>query len=227
MMNILKKLVVYLIGTAVVFAIYIAWLMIGQAIPREWVIDNAVKSCKEIEKEGSYNHVVDGAAWDNWTDAISINSIITEYDGSLLEKAVANAFTKRIVNSEEGYSELNNLKAAIDDNGEGEAYVYSRYWAGNMTLYKILLIFMSIKGIRSILFMSIIVMLSITVINIYKSLGYAGVIPFLIAILAGIYIPNSMCLTFGVDVLIMLALMNACYYKEKTGGILKPIASYS
>jgi hypothetical protein len=217
MRRILKHALKYIVGILITIALYVGFLMLGQAIPKDMIWDNVVKSYSEIVDEGVYHDVVDGASWDNWTASIVLNSTVTEYDGGLLEKALANAYTIGLDECGESVSILDCFKAAISNTGDIAITPYSRYWVGELTIYKFLLIFMSLKSIRSLLFMVVIVMLAVNMINVYKAGGWKMVIPFLAAILAAMYIPNSMCLIFGIDILIMLVMINVCYYKECKG----------
>lgn len=189
---------------------YIAILMVGQAIPREFVIKNVQTSYEELKGIGLYYSVVRGAEWDNWTDALFLNSTVTEFEGNLFEKAMANAYT---ISEDGSTSVIENIKLAISDDENTIVYPYTRYWAGNMTLFKILLIFMPLSGIRSLLLSVTVILLIITIFNIKRSLGVRGVVPFLISILVSMYIPNAMCLVYSSDILIMLLAINVCCMK--------------
>lgn len=196
--------------------IYVAVLMLGQAIPKEWVYENVVKSYKQLDEIGLYYDVVEGAQWDNWTDTYFLNAAITQYDGNLLEQALANSYTVS-VNTDRKV--LDDLSAAIYPQEQLGLASYSRYWAGNLTFYKILLIFMPISGIRNILLCITIALFIFAIINIYKLLGYKGIIPFLFSILASKYIPLSMCLTFFSDIILMLLAVNFFAIKAQSGNI--------
>jgi len=211
MVNIVKcmKMAAVCLG---IIILYVVILMIGQAIPREWIADNVQASYQELGELGTYFTVVDGATWDNWTDAILLNSTVTEYEGTLLEKALANAYT---IQPEGGI--VDYIYYAIFPNEESIVYPYSRYWVGNLTLYKLLLIFMPISGIRVVCLMLAVIFLVITIINIYKDLGWSGVVPFLLAVLISLYIPNSMCLVYIPDILLMFIAINICCHKLKNG----------
>jgi hypothetical protein len=221
MNKILKHAVRYLVGVVIVFSLYVVILMIGHAIPKNLIWNNVVESYSEIEKEGIYPEIVEGASWDNWTAAILLNSTVTEYGGNLLEQALANAYTVGLDESGKGVAILDCFKAVISNDENIVLNSYSRYWVGELTLYKILLIFTSLKGIRGLLLITVIILLSITVINIYKAGGGKGIIPFLAAILASAYIPISMCLIFGMDIIIMLVMINVCCYEERKGASLE------
>ncbi len=205
-MNGKPKIVIRWIGIlGILVCSYILLLMIGQAIPKERVFNNVKKSYESIDEIGLYFNVVEGAQWDNWTDTYFLNAAVTEYDGNLLEKALANAYTVS-VNSERRV--IDDLSASINNGEKAGISLYSRYWAGNLTLYKILLMFMPIEGIRNLLLAVTLLLFLFASINIYRLLGYKGAVPFILCIIACKYIPLSMCLTFSSDIILMLIVIN-------------------
>lgn len=111
-----RKCLQYLVLSAGLLVLYVILLMAGQAIPRRLLLDNVQKSYLQLEKQGLYYEGIPGASWDNWTDSYFMNSAVTEYDGTLLQKAVANAYTT--------YSEL-------DESGSTNTIYdvkYARFW---------------------------------------------------------------------------------------------------
>lgn len=210
--NIIKWMVLF-VGLVI---LYTTFLMVGQAIPRRLVIDNVQKSYEQLDSLGMYFGIVDGASWDNWTDAFFINTTVTEYDGNLLEKALANPYTTK-ENGGAG-SHLEGISYAINGNENAIVESYSRYWAGMMTIYKILLMFVSIKGIRTMIFGIAMILFTASVINVYNLLDIKGLIPYLTSVIIALYIPQAMCLVFNTDIVIMLLMMNICciMLKRKT-----------
>lgn len=153
-------------------AIYLLILIIGQSIPKEWVVENAAKSYETLKAQGFYGEIVKDICWDNWTDSYFINAAVTDYDGNIFERAIANAYT---VASRYENEPIEGIRYAIASEGK-ETYqvAYSRYWAGGSTLVKILLLFTDISGIRSIVLMVALVLFGITGINIYNTVGSGG-----------------------------------------------------
>lgn len=190
---------------------YIAFLMLGQAIPRELVLENAQKSYEQIRRQGLYYEPIQGAGWDNWTDAYFINAAVTEYDGNLLKKAVANAYTtKSELDGNDKLSVIDDIRFAFEGDVEAVVKPYSRYWAGILTVYKFLLVFMPVNGIRAITFCLTMLLFLASVLNVYYLLGAKGLIPYLISVYTALYVPQSMCLVFSTDIIMMLLLMNIC-----------------
>lgn len=211
LMKCLKEVVKYVCLFIGLVIFYVIFLVIGQAIPREKVLDNVEQSYKQLKEIGLYFEVVDGAGWDNWTDTYFINSAVTEYNGNLLQKAIANAYTSVRGNDESGEANvIDDIKYAIDKDVNASIKSYSRYWAGMLTIYKILLIFMPINGIRTFSLGIVLVLFSASSVYIYKIVGKNGLIPYVISMVIALYIPQSMCLVFSIDVIIMLFMMNIC-----------------
>lgn len=211
----IKKFVTNIIKYVLLFVglivFYIVFLMAGHAIPRGLIIDNVQQSYIQLQEIGLYFEGVDGAEWDNWTDSYFINSAVTEYDGNLLQKAVANAYTTMSEIDESGATTVvDDIKYAIEKDSSAIVKPYSRYWVGMLTIYKVLLIFMPLNGIRTLIFGIVIILFATSAINIYQIVGKKGLIPYLISVVIALYIPQSMCLVFSTDVIMMLLMMNIC-----------------
>lgn len=190
----------------------ILFLGIGQLIPRSLVIDNVKKSYETLKEEGSYPIISAGMFYDNWTDAYFLNTCITEYEGNWFQNIIANAYT---TNEENVNNPIESINVAISEDANSFQVVHSRYWAGYVTLLKILLIFLSLEEIRTVIMAVTVLLLCITIINIYTVIGYRGVIPFILSILASGYITNAMCLVYSWDIILMLIAMNVCVYLHK------------
>lgn len=212
--GILFRIIKFMILLLGLLFFYVVFLVIGQAIPRSLVEDNARKSYEQLEAQGLYFEVVDGANWDNLTDAFFINAAVTEYDGNLVEKALANAYTT--TDEKIGWqSIIDSIQYAIDGNVHTIIEPYSRYWVGMLTIYKLLLIFMPISGIRTLVFGIVVILFAITVLNVYKMLGRMGLLPFLASVTLALYMPQAICLVFSTDIITMLLMMNICYIMLK------------
>lgn len=210
----LKFLPKCLLVWIVMIVIGVLWLMLGHAIPRSWMIENAQEAYEMYQSSGAYSSVTVGTFWDNWTDMYFVNTAVTEFDGNLLQKAIANACT--CIGKLGGEDILASLDAALKGESGENIVLYSRYWAGNMTLYKILLIFTSMTGIRTILSIATCILSALAILCAYKQLGYRGVIPLLIVIAFYQFIPLSMCLAYSTDIILSLAAIILCtkFYKK-------------
>lgn len=207
------KVLCYIAAYVILIFLYILFLMVGELIPRVKVTDNAMESYNQLRKQGIYLGVIDGElTLDNWTDSYFINSAMTEYDGNLLQKAVANAYTTVTDFDDSNWADgIDNIRFGIEENEKTVVETYSRYWIGLLPIIRLLLIFMPIDSIRSIFFGIAIVLFAISVICVQKKLGLKGLIPYLISVEFAQYIPEAMCLVFSVDIIIMFLMMITCY----------------
>lgn len=209
MINIyLKNMLKYIAVFAGLITFYILFLMLGELIPRRLVKDNAMKSYNQLSKQGVYFSVVDGASWDNWTDSYFINSMVTEYNGNLFQKAMANAYS--VYEPDEGarMDVIECIRIAVE--GGGNVETYSRYWAGMKTVYKFLLIFMPLVSIRTFFFGIALLLFTFSAICVHKKLGIKGIVPYLAAVTVALYIPQAVCLVFNTDIAMMFFMMIIC-----------------
>lgn len=209
MKNYIRKILQYAAVFAGLIIIYTVFLMAGELIPRRLMTGNAMKSYSQLKSLGLYFEGIDGADWDNWTDSYFINSAVTEYNGNLLQKAMANAYTAFDEPDDSGsVNVINNIKAAVKGGGVVESY--SRYWVGMLTIYKLLLIFMPINGIRTLVFGIAVILFALSAICVYKRLGAKGLVPYLVSVVIAQYMPQAMCLVFNTDISIMFLMMVIC-----------------
>lgn len=186
----------------------VLWLVIGQAIPRSWVLENARGAYGTYQSLGVYSSVTEGTFWDNFTDTLFINAAVTEYDGNILEKAIANAYTSNI--DEEGANIITCLGAAVNGDTTAEIVPYSRYWAGTMTLYKIMLIFTSITGIRTFISVVAFTLIVVAILCSYQQMGYKGAIPLLLVIALFQFVQLALCLVYSTDIILMSVAIILC-----------------
>ena len=192
--------------------LYVILLMAGQAIPRRLGLDNVQKSYLQLEKQGLYYEGIPGASWDNWTDSYFMNAAVTEYDGTLLQKAVANAYTTYSELDESGSTNtIDDVKYALEQDGDAIVKPYSRYWVGMLTLYKMLLLVMPINGIRILMFVIMTVLFLVSAVGVYKMLGAKGLLPYLVSVLVAAYFPQALCLVFNTDIVMMFLMMTVCW----------------
>lgn len=208
----MRKCLQYLVLSAGLLVLYVILLMAGQAIPRRLLLDNVQKSYLQLEKQGLYYEGIPGASWDNWTDSYFMNSAVTEYDGTLLQKAVANAYTTYSELDESGSTNtIDDVKYALKQDSDAIVKPYSRYWAGMLTLYKMLLLVMPINGIRVLMLVIAAVLFLVSALGVYKMLGVKGLIPYVVSVLVAAYFPQALCLVFNTDIAMMFFMMAVCW----------------
>lgn len=207
-----RKWLQYLALAVGLIALYVILLMAGQAIPRGLLLDNVQKSYLQLEKQGLYYERIPGASWDNWTDSYFMNAAVTEYDGTLLQKAIANAYTTYSELDESGSTNtIDDVKYALEQDSDAIVKPYSRYWVGMLTFYKILLLVMPINGIRILMFVIMTVLFLVSAVGVYKMLGAKGLIPYLVSVLVAAYFPQALCLVYNTDIVMMLLMMVVCW----------------
>ncbi|MDE7324445.1 MAG: hypothetical protein K2N73_17365 [Lachnospiraceae bacterium] len=207
-----RKFLQYLVLPAGLIVVYVILLMAGQAIPRSLVMDNVQKSYLQLEELGLYYEGIPGASWDNWTDSYFMNSAVTQYDGTLLQKAIANAYTTYSELDESGSTDtIDDVRYALEQDSSAVVKPYSRYWVGMLTIYKILLLFMPINGIRILMFVIAAVLFLVSAVGVYKMLGAKGLIPYVVSVIIAQYFPQALCLVFNTDIAVMFLVMAVCW----------------
>jgi len=207
-----RKCLQYLVLFVGLIALYVVLLMAGQAIPRRLVLDNVEKSYLQLKEQGLYYEGKFGAAWDNWTDSYFMNSAVTEYDGTLLQKAIANAYTTYSEMDESGSTNtIDDVKYALEQDGNAVIKPYSRYWVGMLTVYKILLLFMPVNGIRVLMFAIVAALFLASAVGVYRMLGAKGLVPYVVSVAVAAYFPQALCLVFNTDIAMMFLMMAVCW----------------
>lgn len=207
-----RKCLQYLVLSVGLLVLYVVLLMAGQAIPRRLVLDNVRESYLQLEKQGLYYEGIPGASWDNWTDSYFMNSAVTAYDGTLLQKAIANAYTTYSELDESGSANtIDDVKYALEQDTNAVIKPYSRYWVGMLTVYKILLLFMPINGIRTLMFVVAAALFLVSAVGVYKMLGAKGLVPYVASVAVAAYFPQALCLVFNTDIVMMFLMMAVCW----------------
>ncbi len=207
-----RKCLRYLVLSVGLLVLYVVLLMAGQAIPRRLVLDNVRESYLQLEKQGLYYEGIPGASWDNWTDSYFMNSAVTAYDGTLLQKAIANAYTTYSELDESGSANtIDDVRYALEQDTNAVIKPYSRYWVGMLTVYKILLLFMPINGIRTLMFAVAAALFLVSAVGVYKMLGAKGLVPYVVSVAVAAYFPQALCLVFNTDIVMMFLMMAVCW----------------
>lgn len=207
-----RKCLQYLVLSVGLVVLYVVLLMAGQAIPRRLLLDNVRESYLQLEKQGLYYEGIPGASWDNWTDSYFLNSAVTEYDGTLLQKAIANAYTTYSELDESGSANtIDDVRYALEQDSDAIVKPYSRYWVGMLTFYKILLLVMSVNGIRTLMFVVAAVLFLASAAGVYKMLGAKGLVPYVASVAVAEYFPQALCLVYNTDIVMMFLMMAVCW----------------
>lgn len=208
--SIAKRIWIYAAAFLLCILCYIVLLMLSKTIPISRVWDNVNASYHLLEKEGIYfsDSSYGGTFFDNYTDALWLNTAISQYSENLFVDIIANGYVCPDEATEDNPIEW--LGAAL--NKENEMKEYSRYWSGFQVFYRVLLVFMSLGEIRRFLFILTFCLVCAIIIKIKEDLGYKGVIPFMIACIWGWVLHNGMCLSYFPDIFLMLFNMLMMHY---------------
>ena len=207
----------HIVLTLALYLAFVLILILGELIPSTAYYDNAIEAAKTIVDEGEYPSFLSVVMYDNWTDAFLINSLLTSSEENVFPNAIHNNVT--IVSGKSVNDDtLPILKQMADSDSHinGEIAAYSRYWVGFKTVLKILLIFFSLKEIRTLLFLSCVFLFLIVEVKIYYEMGRRGLLAFTISVLSYMYLLNTPCMAFFFDVLIMLSFVYNILEKRKS-----------
>ena len=204
-----KTVLLYITGFIGLIGIYIVLLMLGRMIPQKYIETHLEESLIEIQKEGLYLSEADDAiSYDNWTTSFYLNAIATRGKGNILQQAISNTIT---VLEDEKATVLDALESAVHNDENVILSDYSRYWAGNATLYKIMLIFFSLGTIRVILFSINLCLFLFFLYMSHEQVGKKCTLAFVAAFLMHALLTLSFCLTYFSDIfLILMGLIGVC-----------------
>lgn len=198
MKNILKKVIKYTRVWIILFIIFNLSLCITSLFPSEIIEENVKSSSDILLKEGNVYKISEFSSItnNNYTDAIIINEaysidntdpiysymamrknykkgetnkVLTDTSGELVS-INANENGETMINTVDYYNPVGELHDFLDGKID-TSITYGRYWHGYMPIYRILLIFFDIMGIRTFLFVLFIVMFIYLMYLLKKKLG--------------------------------------------------------
>lgn len=198
MKNIFKKIIKYAKVWIILFIIFNVSLCITSLFPSEMIEKNVKSSSDILLKEGNAYQIAEFSPIknNNYTDAIIINEAYSIdntdpiYSYMSMRKNYKKGETKRgltdtlgelasinvdengemIVNITDEYNPVGELHDFLDGKID-TSITYGRYWHGYMIIYRILLIFFNIMGIRILLLILFIVMFIYLMYLLRKQLG--------------------------------------------------------
>ncbi|MCQ2497656.1 MAG: hypothetical protein MJ133_01610 [Lachnospiraceae bacterium] len=214
-MKILKGFIKYVIVFCGLNFILISLLALSYMIPQD----------KEIEKitEGYTTYLVEGIysdGKDGYTDLLFLSSSFIE------AKKGENPYMMAISNNVSGKAmkEANPLAGLEEILRKADEYTpYSNYFAGSTAIFKILFTKINLLTIRYIFtFLTILGILFVCA-YIFKYVGnFRAVLPFACMCFFGNLLNTCECLTFGIDILLMLAAaVVVCFFHRKGATIKK------
>jgi len=177
-------------------------LCLSYSIPREKTLESVTEARDDYEKSGLYQGDYDG-----WTDALIMSTTIISANNDkvrnlfdLARFALCNNVCREAMTDSDPLLGLNKLIPHED-----RFVPYSNYFVGAVFFYRILFVFFTVDTVRFFLQMITVCGIVSVSVLLYKSLGnYRGIIPFMTMVLTGNLIYMSGCLTYAIDILIML-----------------------
>lgn len=170
-------------------------------IPKSYIEDNIKESAEYLSNQELFRDIITdkvNTKQDNYADSILLN-IIFNLDSS-------NSF-KSILESkyyyEEGKEENDNLLKSVTENVK-PTKTYSRYWHGSIIFLRPLLCFFNLQEIRLILFITTILLLLISFINLIKKKLYSYVFCFIVSLV----IINTWVISYSLEYVFMYLLMS-------------------
>ncbi len=168
MKTVLKCVVIYIVLTI----FFVASLFGASCIPSEAIYRNVKETADVMLEEGNRKIVKmpyrkHEMQFDNYSDALMINTIYSVDSNNPLESALLNrknyiqGITKKIEQDKVGelsssskykyHNEVGELRDLVNGEAE-ESFEYARYWHGYIILLRPLLTFLNLHGIRILLF---------------------------------------------------------------------------
>lgn len=205
--------------TTILFSFFLLAIL-NELIPSSWFEVNAISAGKLLYTEGSYSMLSEGEWFDNFTDACLINSLLTVREGSIIENAVANAYTLYVdVDDPNGFENRTGIFRDEVYSGRVEIVPNSRYWTGSKLLFKILLSIMSLYEIRHLMVICVALLFVLNCYELIKKTNIKVSAAFAVSVVAYMYINNSQCMAYFFDIIMMLCVnlivLKQCFLYEK------------
>lgn len=134
-------------------------LLIVNAVPRSAIERNLIKTAEYFKDIPNRYYMVEGlpqTTHDAVTDAIAFNLIANIDSSHVLSSTLESVYYMS------GITFGDDIYSYVVE-GEGKAFNYSRYWHGYSVIYRFLLLFTSVQGIKVIMFISFILLSAILV----------------------------------------------------------------
>lgn len=181
----LKKVITSIVIIISMIILFSVLLIIAYILPNSR-IQHHIKESKDyyplVETQSIYKDYIKNSTFDSFTDLLVLN-ISMNKGKSENESLIVRAFeNSRYYNEEE--SQSNMLLASIDDEELYNNKGYARYWHGNQTIYRPLLLFFNYEEIRFFLVFILFILIAISMAYISKNISFMHSILFLISLIA-------------------------------------------
>lgn len=214
-----KKIISYSIVFTMMLMIFCIAMLVCYSLPNK-PIQEHIKESKDFILKPNENpllgKVIKGAMQDEFTDLLIINTAMNkgkEENERLLVRAFENSRF-----SEESGNQFLSLEHTLEDENLYHNAEYARYWHGNQTMIRPLLLIFNLEEIRYLFYIIMFLLLIVATINIAKNLNGIYATAFIFAMMAVCFfiIPSSLqYISVFAITLITIILVNIFYKMKK------------
>ena len=185
----MKKTILLLLTTYLLLLLTFTLLMLGTySLPSSLIADNVIASARQLQHEGQGAHLIDRrlGRLDNFTDALMLNLAISSDTQHPLRSSMLNPYYDN--DDEEVAKSVYTERVALGQTDGLEMRFYGRYWQGYLITLKPMLILFSIRGLRIINCLLMLLLCLATMRLIWQRIGKVEALLFLLSLLL-VYFP--------------------------------------
>ena len=185
------------------------------AIPTSAIKNNIVESVKQIQKEGLWFQPLGFYLFqiDNMTDCLMMNINASADSDNPIRSSMIDNYSQPYEYGDTGtYLKMDQTTLDIAENGANESTIfsdYARYWHGYQVVLRPLLYFFNYNQIRVINYIALFVLITITIVLLYKRLN----IIYALSFAATLIISNIMIVPLAIQ-------FSTCFYIALFGMII-------
>lgn len=185
------------------------------AIPTSAIKNNIVESVKQIQKEGLWFQPLGFYLFqiDNMTDCLMMNINASADSDNPIRSSMIDNYSQPYEYGDTGtYLKMDQTTLDIAENGANESTIfsdYARYWHGYQVVLRPLLYFFNYNQIRVINYIALFVLITITIVLLYKRLN----IIYALSFAATLVLSNIMIVPLAIQ-------FSTCFYIALFGMII-------
>ena len=185
------------------------------AIPTSAIKNNIVESAKQIQKEGLWFQPLGFYLFqiDNMTDCLMMNINASVDPDNSIRSSMMDNYSQPYEYGDTGtYLKMDQTTLDIAENGANESTIfsdYARYWHGYQVILRPLLYFFNYNQIRVINYIALFVLITITIVLLYKRLN----IIYALSFAATLVLSNIMIVPLAIQ-------FSTCFYIALFGMII-------
>lgn len=173
------------------------------AIPNSAIKNNIVESAKQIQKEGLWFQPLGFYLFqiDNMTDCLMMNINASANSDYPIRSSMIVNYSQPYEYGDTGtYLKMDETTLDIAENGANESTIfsdYARYWHGYQVVLRPLLYFFNYNQIRVLNYITLFILLSITVFLLYKKLNIIYALSFVATLIISNFIIVPLAIQFS------------------------------